>query len=392
MIRPRATALLSASKLPAATKQAQRRISHGPARRAPGDAPWPLLKRRTRAQADGAAVGSGSAPADSPGGRNGLLGVGSATPETSSLAPRTDEGNLPATKTDSRLMLILHGLSPNLNPSDFYRLAPNDLSSWHSVIKKGMRLTAFLHKSLPRIAANTTPVQQQRNPTTLEPLGRYHVSFSTASAATSYRDRLLRLHRLSRHKLRSPNGLWESSVPPFLKSSSGEVPAAELDAFTVVPGSQPAVHVDRRRVSTRNSWAKALGDVVHKFDCGEKPPVVLLHVYPPTLTAEDVFRFIREDGFARGCRWKVCPPHHIRPKTRAVEDTVDGEDAAAAQKPSFEYKDFDTMEKQRGRFVVVCATEAEARRFHRHWNQRTLTAGPGDRATRNVVHASIINW
>jgi hypothetical protein len=34
-------------------------------------------------------------------------------------------------------MLILHGLSPNLNASDFYRLAPSDLSSWQSVIKKG---------------------------------------------------------------------------------------------------------------------------------------------------------------------------------------------------------------------------------------------------------------
>ncbi|KND93237.1 hypothetical protein TOPH_02184 [Tolypocladium ophioglossoides CBS 100239] len=288
-----------------------------------------------------------------------------------SVAQRTDQGKLPATKTDSRLMLILHGLSPNLNPSDFYRLAPNDLSSWHSVIKK---------------------VQQQRNPTTLEPLGRYHISFSTASAASSYRDRLLRLHRLSRHKLRSPNGLWESSVPPFLKSCSGEPPTAELDAFAVLPGSQPAVDVDRWRVSARNSWAKALGDVVHKFDYGEKPPVVLLHVYPPTLTAEDVFRFIREDGVARGCRWKVCPPHHLKPETRAAKDTVDGDDAAAAQKPSFGYKDFDTLEKQQSRFVVVCATEAEARRFHRHWNQRNLTAGPGDRATRNVVHASIINW
>ncbi|PNY24923.1 Uncharacterized protein TCAP_05138 [Tolypocladium capitatum] len=357
MIRPCASALLPAAKLPAATQRASRRISDGPARRAQGDAPWPLLTTRTRARHHGGA---------------GSLGVAFAPPEASLAQRTTGQGRLPATEADSRLMLILHGLSPNLNPSDFYRLAPDDLSSWRSVINK---------------------VQQQRNPATLEPLGRYHISFATASAAASYRDRFLRLHRLSRLKLRSPNGLWESSVPPFLKSSGGEAPAAELDTFTLVPGSQPTVDVDRRRVSARNGWARALGDVVHRFGCGERPPVVLLHVYPPTLTAEHVFRFIREDGVARGCRWDVCPPHHLEPKTRAAEDTVHGgDDVTAAQRPSSEHKDSDTTEKRRSRFVVVCATEAEARRFHRHWNQRTLTAGPEGGATRNIVHASIINW
>lgn len=34
-------------------------------------------------------------------------------------------------------MLVIDGLSSNLNAADFYRIAPNELSNWQSVIKKG---------------------------------------------------------------------------------------------------------------------------------------------------------------------------------------------------------------------------------------------------------------
>jgi hypothetical protein len=35
-------------------------------------------------------------------------------------------------------MLVIDGLSPNLSATDFYRITPNDLSDWQSVIRKGM--------------------------------------------------------------------------------------------------------------------------------------------------------------------------------------------------------------------------------------------------------------
>lgn len=40
-------------------------------------------------------------------------------------------------KEASFVMLIIDGMSPNLNAADFYRITPNDLSDWKSVIKKG---------------------------------------------------------------------------------------------------------------------------------------------------------------------------------------------------------------------------------------------------------------
>lgn len=147
-------------------------------------------------------------------------------------------------------------------------------------------------------------------------------------------------------------------------------------------------------------WAKQLADIVHKFDYGEKPPVVLLHVYPPTLTVADIARFISEDGLSRGCKWKIGGPQHLEPlglplplAMQRNDETLDNRnergEAASESQP---HRDTDPVDKLRSRFVVVCANEAEARRFHRHWNQRTLTAGPGLPESRNIVHASIINW
>jgi hypothetical protein len=235
-------------------------------------------------------------------------------------------------------------------------------------------------------------VQQQRDPATLEPLGRYHISFATATAAISYRDRLLRLHKLAHQKLDNANGLWESCVPAHLRSAAGDDPAEELESFTITSGSAKALDVRRQRVAVTHKWEKGLKEITDRFEYGEKPPVVLAHVYPPTVTASDFDRWIREDGVARGCEWKVCPPQELRqPILKAGDEGLDGD--SALEKMATAPKMIDTQEKLRSRFVVICADDVEARRFHRHWNQRTLTAAPEDRVgMRNIVHASIVNW
>lgn len=211
----------------------------------------------------------------------------------------------------------------------------------------------------------------------------------------SYRDRLFRLHKLVRHKLASETGLWKSDVPRHLRSPDGDDPAEELEKFTITSGTHRAVDVDRRRVSGAHKWAQKLGEIAKKFDYGNKPPVVLVHVSPP-LTADDLGRYIREDGVSRACEWKVCPPQELQATVvdRDVGKNDDGDGTATEVdvRPQTQ-REIDIRENIKGRFVVVCANEAEARRFHRHWNQKTLTAGPGDTAAmRNIVHASIINW
>lgn len=346
------------------------------------DPQWPLLKKRTRPSDEDNIHSGGTSLIESLKSRQ--------DPVTAELAALPNTQDAVTSKSDSRVMLIMQGLSTNLNASDFYRLAPSDLSSWQSVIKKGTiyPFHCLLHKT--QIISQRT-VQQQRNSTTLEPLGRYHISFSSSTAAISYRDRLLRLHVLSHHKLNSLNGLWESSIPPQLKSPTGDDPPTELEGFTVTPGTQKSVDIQRRRVSVTNKWAQQLRGIVKKFEYGDQPPVVLVHTYPPTLTANDFGGFIREDGFSRGCKWKVCPPQDLH-STASTGRGYDEDSATWDLQPPSQ-QDIDAQEKLKSRFVIVCANEAEARRFHRHWNQRTLTASPGEaEATRNIVHASIINW
>ncbi|EFY98225.1 hypothetical protein MAA_06334 [Metarhizium robertsii ARSEF 23] len=243
MIRPQglrraATALPPSSSIPSRTLS-----STTPTQ---ADPQWPLLKKRASPPNQQDTIHSG--------GTSLIESLKNRQPQTPSAAdPASSPASLDTTspKPDSRLMLILHGLSPHLNASDFYRLAPSDLSSWQSVIKK---------------------VQQQRNPTTLEPLGRYHISFSTSTAAISYRDRLLRLHKLAHYKIRSPGGLWESSTPRHLTSPAGEDPAAELETYTVTSGTQRTVDAQRRRASGGNKWAQRLAGAVGGLGHGGPRP------------------------------------------------------------------------------------------------------------------------
>ncbi|KAF4513246.1 hypothetical protein G6O67_000544 [Ophiocordyceps sinensis] len=371
---PRAPATLRSKASSLLTSWIPRRpLSSMPWRRQQGDvapdddegwaasAEWPLLKTRTRARRCHVSEPGFSTAADA----DADVSLAQPSPLGQALADlghEADDGV--KAKTDPRLMLVLHGLSPNLNPSDFYRLGSDQDWSWQRVIKK---------------------VQQQRHRDTLEPLGCYQVSFDSAAAAAAYRDTLDRLHRLSRHKLLSPTGLWESCVPLFLRSPTAVSPAAELAGFTLVAASQPAVNFERKRVKGKQPWSTRLLARVAPFaGPGERPPVVLLHVYPPTLDAPVLSRFIEADGAARGCPWRVSNIKHLEAGLETPSHLPRTTSTVA--------KHFRTLEKQKSRFVVVCATDAEARRFHRRWNQLTLTTGQGSTVSRNLVHASIIKW
>jgi hypothetical protein len=289
-------------------------------------------------------------------------------------------------------------------------------------------------------------VQMQRTLDSFEPLGRYLLTFSTAEAAASYRDRLVRLHKLNGFKLRSASGLWESSVPAALKVSltsplaattTNEIavtPATETisdgaaasydsspsstesvvdlaNSFTIAPGSQETLSVQRKKVTLTRPWAKRLAGIVENLGFGEQPRVLMLEVYPPTLSAGQLNQFIRRDGESRGLRWPVSAPQHLkmhstqqqaptrtgssRRKDDEESENKGEEDGAVLkqqqQGPSFRFNDRDLEEKLKGRFVLACADEAEARRFQQSWNNRALTM-LRPQAARYMVYASIINW
>ncbi|KAH0497327.1 hypothetical protein TgHK011_004640 [Trichoderma gracile] len=328
------------------------------------------------------------------------------------FSPRRSVQNPQGATDSSGFMLVIDGLSPNLSATDFYRIAPNDFSNWRNAIYK---------------------IQQQRKPDTLEPLGRYWVTFSTGEAAVSYRDRLLRLHKLNSFKLRSASGLWESSVPTSLKVSLASpstalaatadgvddtsdtaqpgAPSAEslvelANSFTLAPGSQDAIPVQRLRVALRRPWAKRLAGLVDNLGFGERPPVLMVDVYPPTLTAEQLHQFISRDGYNRALRWKVSMPQHLRKslphqesskmnagRPRKNGETEENDEAASGRGKGAisRIKDREAWETMRGRFVLACADEEEARRFQQSWNQRALTTLRPE-PVRYMVRTSIINW
>ncbi|KAL7917519.1 hypothetical protein ACQKWADRAFT_306602 [Trichoderma austrokoningii] len=336
-------------------------------------------------------------------GSNGALAI--PTPASIFAAPRHNVQNPQGTNESSLVMLVIDGLSSNLNAADFYRIAPNDLSDWQNVITK---------------------VQMQRTPDSFEPLGRYLLTFSTAQAAASYRDRLVRLHKLNGFKLRSASGLWESSVPAALKvsltsplaagvtessSDSPSNPESVVDlanSFTIAPGSQETLSIQRRRVTLARPWTKCLIGMVENLGFGEVPHVLMLEVYPPTLSAGELHQFIRRDGESRGLRWPVSTPQHLKMNSslrptptrrrgssrRDIEEDEDKDETALnrqQQGPSFLFNDRETEEKLKGRFVLACTDEAEARRFQQSWNNRALTTLRPQPA-RYVVYASIITW
>ncbi|PFH57237.1 hypothetical protein XA68_15324 [Ophiocordyceps unilateralis] len=263
------------------------------------------------------------------------------------------------------LMLTIHGLSPYIKPTDFQRLG---CTSWLSAMKK---------------------VQPLRDARTLEPdpLGRYLITFTDDTAASTYRDTLARLHRLARHRLLSPTGLWQSTAPTPISSE-------KLDSLTFLPASQP-LQMTRSRVYNKKPWVETLQRVVNAVgggnQAGDKPRIILLRVYPPTLQSADVAHLIHKDGTARKCGWRVSDPYLLETDSEADSEADDDEPASARLHTSRPIRRADSFAAKRCRFALVCASVSEAHRFQRCWNQRTLLTHEEMKA-RHVFHATVIYW
>ena len=314
-------------------------------------------------------------------------------------------------------LLVVSGLSPNIKAADFYRLLPSDLSSWRSIILNGTPPPRGSHSGN---SARLTPlsVQQHRDPETLEPLGRYALAFDTPDAARAYDDRLRVAYELARLRARSRSGLWEQAVRPTTRldaPSADDAPSASAtaDAFTLAPGEQDHVEATVARARGEDQpWVRRVARAVAPLGFGEQPPVVMLHVNPPTLTEDDLADLIRADWDRRGVPWQVGRPcsldrlaatnGQMADESRAGKIRTDSSSSAAFSEGEATAdedggsppgaQDLNRWEKRRSRFLVVCASEAEARRFHRYWNQRALMGGGRKPDERNVVDASIINW
>lgn len=326
----------------------------------------------------------------------------------------------------SHLMLTINGLSPNLKASDFARLSSTELSAWQHAIKKGTSCSLLALKK--ETSSNKPTVQQQRHPDTYEPLGRYTVTFSTAEAAAAYQSKLLRLHALAQHRsscrATGKEAPWQDSIPAELLEGDTENNThgsleEQVAQYTIALGTTPQhpLDVQRSRVTISKPWAPKLSALVEGDGYGEHPHLVMLDVSPPAASAEDLFEQICKDAETRGTRWGVARPHSLAPpppppppatsstnndaKAKATPDEQDSEEAEDAEeeatplpprrKPPPQHNQF-IQDVLRGRFIVSCSDEAEARRFHRFWNMRQLRTKAGHSGGRCVVRARMMEW
>lgn len=177
--------------------------------------------------------------------------------------------------------------------------------------------------------------------------------FPSGDIAQAYLEKLQEAHRHARDRaaLRHPQ---EQTRSPFSTLSPDVAAKTESNVgdFTLAPGTQSQLWARTSRstgqedgATTRvESLVKALGYPMHS-------PVIILDVYPPTLTEEHIAGLIRADARSRGYRWGASRPLALGTNGNS--------------------KDISRVEKLRGRFVLAFNDGAEARRFHRAWNRRT---------------------
>ncbi|KAJ4327761.1 hypothetical protein N0V84_001723 [Fusarium piperis] len=258
-------------------------------------------------------------------------------------------------------MLVLQGLPTSLVSNDFLRLNAKDLASWRNLIKE---------------------VQQERDPWTLDPLGTYHISFDSSSAAELYRATLDRLLRLARIKLHCTTGLWTSEVPPELRGD-GEF-EAELEQFSLVPGSYPGtITSSLARVRGKWPWQHLMDLLVRRSGYRLPPTAVLLQLRHTAVSGPRLDKLIRKDGAERNHPWNVSLAYSL---SRTTEDL----DMLGERHMRVPVGDSNFHFKLTTRFVLLFKNSEIAWRFIRSWNQREIEVD--DEGRKTTVTASYIEF
>ncbi|KAF4994436.1 hypothetical protein FGRMN_5766 [Fusarium graminum] len=260
-------------------------------------------------------------------------------------------------------MLTIDGLPTSLRAADFHRLAADTLSGWGNLISE---------------------VRQERDPWTMEPLGKYHITFSSSGAASLYRDKFERILRIAQFKSRSNSDLWASKVPPMLLDA-GRDPASHLERFAILPGSyQGQPQVRHGRVKGKMAWQHVMDSVVAKSSAKTRPSAVLIQLPQAPLSVAELKAIIRQDGVDSGYRWKADVLFHLSETLSLREGMFKNTTRVPLR------DDVDFRHKHSSRFVMICENPETAWRFIRSWNQRILEYDMDGVMMRNRVKVSYI--
>ncbi|KAI4603714.1 hypothetical protein KJ359_003532 [Pestalotiopsis sp. 9143b] len=308
-----------------------------------------------------------------------------------------DSSHHPRAASESRCTVVLAAASPGLAASDFFRVGAGraaHVEGWVGGIAK---------------------VVQARDPDTLEPLGRYYVTFGTPAAAAAWREEVTRLWHLSRAytpgvvRSRHSRGTADFAVGVPVRAPGAvvdgtpdqlEAARREAQAFTLVP-PEMRWSLEVAQYTAQERTMEHAGSLVEKL-CRRAGTnfLVMVAVGGGRISPETLRSAIRSDGEERGLAWRV-----KNLETRVVGGDNDGEsewgimpfgrsDAkptpGATVEENLQEQGYRTMadadsadkaarseDRRYARFLVPFADEAEARRFVRHWHRRHLTLETG---------------
>lgn len=309
-----------------------------------------------------------------------------------------DSSHHPAAANIERCTVVLNAASKQLTQSDFYRVGAGRAAHVEGWV------------------GGITKVIQARDPDTLEPLGRYYISFETAAAADSWREEVKRLWQLSRvytpgvvrHKVTPGTADFAVGRPASAKGSkdwmSGSIEATEsirreVDGFTLVPPSM-RWDLEMAKYTAEERAMEHAGSLVEKL-CRKAGTrfLVMVAVGGGRISPETLRTAIRDDGKQRRLPWRVknlearvgdgtwgimpFGKSGLKAQDQVQESVEENREEQEDKATRLEQQgagsaDMITAEARRyPRFLVPFLDEAEARRFVRNWHRREVTLKMG---------------
>ena len=221
-----------------------------------------------------------------------------------------------------------------------------------------------------------------RDPTTLEPAGRYFILFPNPAYARTYQGHVLRLHQMA--KTYTPTSV-ESPLPlqPGVVIE-GEDAYTLLQDYSLCPPSQkiqlkllyPSYIAGIKQILEQRGYhplveepTKAGRSVLFSVD-GQRWPTSMIK------------SAVAADGRNRGLEWDISV-HKLDDTLKTAADSFD--DSTGAEKD--ELTRLGARRHALSRWVMSFLNESEARRFIRVWHRRPFPLAYGDRA---LVQAEFI--
>ena len=211
-----------------------------------------------------------------------------------------------------------------------------------------------------------------RNPTTLEPVGRYFILFPNPAYARTYQSHVIRLHGIA--KTHTPTSI-ESPLPlqPEVVIK-GEDAYTFLQDYSLCPPSQsiqlkllfPSYPAGVKRVLDQDGYRPLLGD---KNDTCRS---VLFWIDGQQLPTSVIRQTVATDGRDRGLAWNIS----IDMLDTSIVAADGFEDLTSTETDQF--AELGARRHAPSRWIMKFSNENEARSFIRAWHRRPFPSARGD--------------